>query len=41
MIFHDSIIAQKIAEFCPTDSEELYLFGNQAYGVIKRVISPF
>lgn len=36
-----SIVAQKIAEFWPADKEELYLFGDQVYGAIKRVISPF
>lgn len=32
---------KKIAEFWPADSEELYLFGDQAYGAIKGVMSPF
>lgn len=41
MMFRDSIVAQKIAEFWPADSEELYLFGDQAYGAIKGVMSPF
>lgn len=40
-MFCDSIVAQKISEFWLADSKELYLFGNQAYGVIKGVVSPF
>lgn len=30
MMFCNSIVAQKIAEFWPAYSEKLYLFGNQA-----------
>lgn len=41
MMFRGFIVAQKIAEFWPTDSEELYLFGDQAYSAIKGVMSPF
>lgn len=41
MMFRDSIVAQKIAESWPADSEELYLFGDHTYGVIKGVMSPF
>lgn len=41
MIFRASPLAKKIAKFWPADSEQLYLFGDQAYGAIKGVMSPF
>lgn len=40
-MFRQSPVPGKIDEFWPADGQELYLFGNQAYGVIKGVMSPF
>ena len=37
----ESGVLQKIQEFWPVEGEELFLFGDQAYGVIKGIMSPF
>ena len=37
----ESGVLQKIQEFWPEEGDELFLFGDQAYGVIKGIMSPF